>query len=92
MDENYLKVKLFLKLIDMKKLALVAAILFGVAMFAPAFAADPVKPACTKECSKTCTKACTSATTTTSSTTAKACCAKPTTAQAPAPKPAPAPK
>lgn len=50
----------------MKKVALVLAFTFGVAMLAPAFAADPVKKAevkkeCTKDakgCSKDCTKPC----------------------------------
>jgi hypothetical protein len=50
----------------MKKLALVLTFAFGVAMIAPAFAADPVKKAevkkeCTKDgkaCAKDCTKAC----------------------------------
>ena len=51
----------------MKKLALVLTFVFGVAMIAPAFAADPVKKdatktECTKDakgaCSKDCKKAC----------------------------------
>ena len=49
----------------MKKLALVLSFVFCAAMIAPAFAADPVKPAakteCTKDgkaCSKDCKKAC----------------------------------
>ncbi|MCK9639883.1 MAG: hypothetical protein M0R39_08235 [Prolixibacteraceae bacterium] len=49
----------------MKKLALVLSFVFCAAMIAPAFAADPVKPAakteCTKDgkaCSKECKKAC----------------------------------
>jgi hypothetical protein len=47
----------------MKKLALVLTFVFGVAMIAPAFAADPVKKDATKtECTKDakgCTKDCT---------------------------------
>ncbi|MEI7420627.1 MAG: hypothetical protein WCK18_00975 [Prolixibacteraceae bacterium] len=40
----------------MKKLALVLTFVFGVAMIAPAFAADPVKKVDQKECAKTCAK------------------------------------
>lgn len=66
----------------MKKLALVLTFVFGVAMIAPAFAADPVKKeaktectkdgkACTKE-GKSCCKAGEAA-----NKDGKACCAKP---------------
>jgi len=40
----------------MKKLALVLTFVFGVAMIAPAFAADPVKKEVKKECTMTCSK------------------------------------
>ena len=45
-----------IKLIVMKKLALVLTFVFSVAMIAPAFAADPQKPAAKTECAKTCAK------------------------------------
>ena len=67
----------------MKKLALVLTIVFGVAMIAPAFAADPVKKEAKTECtkdSKACAKegkACCKAAETAKSE-GKACCAKPT--------------
>ena len=65
----------------MKKLALVMTFVFGVAMIAPAFAADPQKKAETKkECAATCKDAkvgtCCKAGTTDSKT-GKACCEKP---------------
>ncbi|MCX6221593.1 MAG: hypothetical protein NTZ69_11460 [Bacteroidia bacterium] len=40
----------------MKKLALVLSFVFCAAMIAPAFAADPVKPAAKTECAKACAK------------------------------------
>ena len=52
----------------MKKLALVLSFVFCAAMIAPAFAADPVKPAAKTECAKdgkACSKDC-----------KKACCSK----------------
>ena len=54
----------------MKKLALVLTFVFGVAIIAPAFAADPVKnegtkTECTKDAKGTCSKDC-----------KKACCSK----------------
>jgi hypothetical protein len=46
-----------IKLIVMKKLALVLTFVFSVAILAPAFAADPPqKPAAKTECAKTCAK------------------------------------
>jgi hypothetical protein len=67
----------------MKKLALVLTFVFGVAMIAPAFAADPVKKEAKTECtkdSKACAKegkSCCKAGET-AKTDGKACCAKPT--------------
>ncbi len=45
----------------MKKLALALTFVFGVAMIAPVFAADPQKPAAKTECAKTCAKEATAA-------------------------------
>ena len=66
----------------MKKLAIVLTFVFGVAMIAPAFAADPVKKEAKTECtkdSKACTKegkACCKAGEAEKKD-GKACCAKP---------------
>lgn len=65
----------------MKKLALVLTFVFGVAMIAPVFAADPVKKEAKTECpkdGKACTKdskACCKAAAENKD--GKACCAKP---------------